>query len=48
MALEELEDLVSPIDNANDLHVLGALAPLVRTALDAGRAATLNSAQRSL
>jgi len=26
-------NLVSPIDNANDLHVLGALAPLVRTAL---------------
>ena len=34
LALEELEDLVGPVDNANDLHVLGALVPLVRTAID--------------
>ena len=34
LALEELEDLVRPVDNANDLHVLGALVPLVRTAID--------------
>ena len=34
-ALEELDDLVRPVDIANDLHVMGALAPLVHTALDA-------------
>ena len=34
VALRELEDLVGPVDNANDLHVLGALVPLVATAVD--------------
>jgi hypothetical protein len=34
MALEEMEDLIGPVDNANDLHVLGALAPLVATTVD--------------
>lgn len=34
LALEEMEELVAPIDNANDLHALGALAPLLSVALD--------------
>lgn len=34
LALEEMEELVAPIDNANDLHALGALAPLLAVALD--------------
>ena len=34
LALEEMEELVTPIDNANDLHALGALAPLLSVALD--------------
>ena len=29
-----MEELVAPIDNANDLHALGALAPLLSVALD--------------
>ena len=35
LALDELKELVRAIDNANDLHALGALAPLVHVALDA-------------
>lgn len=34
LALDELKELVRQIDNANDLHALGALAPLVHVALD--------------
>ncbi len=34
LALDELKELVRSIDNANDLHALGALAPLVHVALD--------------
>ena len=34
LALEEMEELVAPIDNANDLHALGARALLVAVALD--------------
>ena len=34
LALEEMEDLVGPIDNANDLKALNALAPLIATAVD--------------
>ena len=34
LALDELKELVRLIDNANDLHALGALAPLIHVALD--------------
>ncbi|ACO63211.1 predicted protein [Micromonas commoda] len=34
LALDELKELVRQIDNANDLHALGALAPLIHVALD--------------
>ena len=33
LALEELEDLVRPVDVADDLHALGALAPLLSAAV---------------
>ena len=33
LALEELEDLVRPVDVADDLHALGALAPLLFAAV---------------
>ena len=35
LALEELKELVRPVDNADDLHALGALAPLIHVAIDA-------------
>ena len=39
-----MEDLIGPVDNANDLHVLGALAPLVSTAVDASEDADVGAA----